>query len=356
MRPRVLVFSRVFLKESSDGGLVRHGRSGAGFGDGEGGDGAAVLGGGGEVPFVGDEAGGKAADEGVTGAGGVDGFDLEGGDFEVAIGARDEDAAGAEGDDDDGHADGRAERVELGGGELEQRGLGEGGAVRFIEPIDEINELGFIGDDDVDVLEHGGLKLRPERGGIENSEGACFAPEFEGVGAGGEVGLELGDNDAGVSDRLERQVGFGEAVVGGKDDDDLVLAGVVDEDGSGAGGGGGFDGPFGADALGFVEGFRVATEGIIADGTDVEGGSARSTGSDRLIGAFATGAREGGAGEGLSGLGKFGAPEGEIDYVAADDDDLGRGFHATTVEVVGRGDKTRAPFVLGELPFVQSLH
>jgi len=335
--------------------LGGHRGSGAGFGDGEGGNGAAVLGGRREVAFVSDEAGGKAADEGVTGAGGVDRFDLKGGDFEVAIGARDEDAASAERDDDDGHANGRAERVEFRGGELKERGLGEGFAARFIEPIGEINELGFVGDDDVDVLEHRGFKLRPERGGIENGEGACFATEFEGVGAGGEVGLELGDNDAGVSDGLERQVGFGEAVVGGEDDDDLVLAGVVDEDGSGAGGGGGFDGPFGADALGFVEGFGVATEGIMADGTDVEGGSARSTGSDRLIGAFATGARKGGAGEGFSGLGEFGAPESEIDYVTADDDDLGRGFHVRTVEVMGRGDKTRAPLVLGELPFVQSL-
>lgn len=342
-------------EEAGNRGLGRHRRGGAGLGDGEGGDGAAVLGGRGEIAFVGEKTGGESPDKRITGSGGINGFHFECRHCEVAVGPGDEHPAVAEGDDHDGHAERAAERVQFGRGEFEERGDGEGAPTGLIEAVEERDEFGLIGNQNIDVLEHRRLELGPEGGGVEDGECTGGATEFEGVGGGREVGFELGDDHAGLGDRLEGEVGLGEAIVGGEGDDDFVLAGIVNENRGGAGGVFRFHGPLGGDAFGPVKGLGLAPEGVVADGPHVERGGTGAAGGNGLIGSLSAGAGTGGAGEGLTGLGKLGAAKAEVLDKTANNDDGGGGLHGVKLGGPGRGDKTARPFVLGEGPFVQSL-
>lgn len=285
-----------------------------------------MAGGGGEITVVFEQSRGESADKGVAGAGGIDGLYLKGGDFEVAVGSRDETTALSEGHDHHGHAKRAAELMELRGRKSEQCFFGKRFVAGWGKAIGQFNEFGFVGNQNIDVFEDRRFEVGPHGGGVEDRQRFARPPDFQGFRGGGEVCFELSDDDLGLPQGFGGQVGFAEFGVGREGHKNLVLTLSVDHDGRGAGGLTLFHRPFCGNTFGFVKGPGVATEGVFADRADVEGGGARPPGSDGLIGSFAPGAGLGGGHERFAGAGEVFAGETKIFDVASNDNNLGFGL------------------------------
>lgn len=266
-----------------------------------------------------DEAGGEIADEGVAGAGAVDDLDAVAGDSREAIGERNKAAAVAEGDDDGGHAETTAELLKRDVVETSGDGLVD----VFPGEAREGGEFGFVGDEHVDVTQHGAVEVGPHGRGIENRRGADAPSGAENVGVDGEAGLVLGDDDAGAAEPGRGNVARRDLGTRTDGDDDLVAALAIDHDGGGAGGVAFFDDEPRIDSLGPVKGARAGAEGVVADRADEAGGDARSGGSDGLIRALAAGAEREGAEGGFAGGGEVIAEKNEILHETTDHDDEG---------------------------------
>ncbi len=247
---------------------------------------------------------------------------------------RDEDGAGrmgyeaasfAEGDDDDGRPEFAAERMEIVIGKQAQRGLGKVFASGGGQEIYQSGELGFVGDEHIDILQDCRIKIRAHGRGVEDGCDAGGACGFQYERSGGEVGFKLGDDDFCSGEKLGIEICFGEVGVGAECDDDLVLTGGIDKDAGGAGRLPGLFHEAGGDVLGGVEGLGFSREGVASDRADEERGRARASRRHGLVGALAAGARGEVADDGFTRLGEGGAPPHQILHKAANDDDLG--FH-----------------------------
>ena len=79
-----------------------------------------------------------------------------------------------EGEDDDGHAEFAAKRMERSVVEAGKRRF-VGGGVRHLECREEGEELGLIGDEDVHVFEQRRFEVCAHGGGIEHGDRAVLA-------------------------------------------------------------------------------------------------------------------------------------------------------------------------------------
>ena len=263
---------------------------------------------------------GEAADEGIAGAGSIDGIDAIGRDVFDRLVAGGERAVRSERDDHAGYAG------------IQQV---DGASAGFVQVVNrqagESFGFGFVGNNVIGIGELGDVQPLPRRG-IENGANAVAVGEPEGVVDGLKRDFELEDDAVGGTQQIGGGLDIGrqERIVGAFDDEDPVLAGGVDKDGGDATGNARSDQD--------VSGIDTAGGEVLDGGGPKQvvayarhHGNARTTEArgDSLVGAFAAETElEFPSEDGLTGPRKLVREGGEIHVGAADDYDMGLAIHS----------------------------
>src|ERR1700722_5120838 len=158
---------------------------------------------------------GEAANEGVAGAGGVDGLTLDLRDALRAIRGREQRTARAKRHDD--RLDALADQALRGGGNL---------VVRLDGHVGQDGELGLVGDEEARLRDDAHVEVAPRWGRIEHGPDAVLAREANRLIGGFKLDLELQQDEIATPERLARRVYVGGAQVAVRagDDQDRIVA------------------------------------------------------------------------------------------------------------------------------------